>query len=152
MKLLAFLFSPQGRVRRFSFVYAWCFISLFVSMASVIFSNMNILWLAPILLWCLTIKRLHDISMSGIYSLIIYQAYGLWGLYLMGLNAVQFMNYSIAMETLMQFMLWPSALCIFYLMIKKGHDGTNEYGIDPTWKLAPRVPLNEFLSWSKSMK
>lgn len=152
MHFLAFLLSPKGRVRRFNFVYAWCLVLLFVSMASVFYSNTDLLWFAPLALWSLTVKRLHDVDLSGIYSFIIYQVYGLWALYLTGMRFVEFMGYSIGMETLIQFMLWPSALCVFYLMIKKGYDGTNEYGIDPTWKLSPRVPLHEFLSWSKNAK
>lgn len=148
MKLLKFLFSPMGRVRRFSFVYAWCFIGLIVSMVSVFAVEPSLLWFAPVLLWPLTVKRLHDVNLSGIYSFIIYQIYGLWALYLAGLRSVEFMTYSVSMETLVQFMMWPSALCIFYIMIKKGHEGTNEYGADPTWHLAPRVQLNEFLTWT----
>lgn len=148
MKLIIFLFSPMGRVRRFNFVYAWCAVSMIVSMISVFMVDASLLWFAPVILWPLTVKRLHDVNLSGIYSLIIYQIYGLWALYLAGLTSVEFMSYSVTMETLVQFMMWPSALCIFYLMIKKGQEGTNEYGLDPTWRLAPRVPLKEFLKWT----
>lgn len=148
MRLLTFLFSPMGRVRRFNFVYAWCAASIIVSMVSVFMVDSSLLWFAPVILWPLTVKRLHDVNLSGIHSLIVYQIYGLWALYLAGLTSVEFMSYSVTMEVLVQFMMWPSALCIFYLMIKKGQEGTNEYGLDPTWCLAPRVPLQEFLKWT----
>lgn len=149
MKLLTFLLSPKGRVSRFSFAYTWCIVTLFISMASVFAMNVNILWFVPLLLWPITVKRLHDVNLNVVYSFIIYQVYGLWGLYLLGLQSVEFMGYLVSTITLIQLMLWPSALCILYLMMKKGHSGINEYGVDPTWKMNPRVPLQEFLSWSK---
>jgi uncharacterized membrane protein YhaH (DUF805 family) len=131
MKFLAFLLSPKGRIHRFPFVYTWCLVGLIFSMASVFAIDVN----------------LHVVD-----SFIIYQVYGLWGLYLLGLQSVEFIGYTVAMTTLIQFMLWPSALCVLYLMLKKGHQGTNEYGIDPTWKMYPRVPLQEFLTWSQEEK
>lgn len=148
MKLFTFLFSPKGRIHRFPFIYTWMLVSLIVSMVSVFAVNSYILWFAPIFLLPLTIKRLHDVNITGFYSVIIYQIYALWVMYLLGLTSIEFVSYQISMETLIYFMLWPSALCVFYLMIKRGYAGTNKYGIDPTWKIHPRVPLQEFLSWS----
>jgi uncharacterized membrane protein YhaH (DUF805 family) len=152
MKFLAFLLSPKGRIHRFPFVYTWCLVGLIFSMASVFAIDVNFLWFAPLFLWPVTVKRLHDVNLHVVYSFIIYQVYGLWGLYLLGLQSVEFIGYTVAMTTLIQFMLWPSALCVLYLMLKKGHQGTNEYGIDPTWKMYPRVPLQEFLTWSQEEK
>ena len=48
MNLFKYLFSPKGRVRRFSFVYTWCIVLLFVSMASVFAVNNDYLWFAPL--------------------------------------------------------------------------------------------------------
>ena len=152
MNLFKYLFSPKGRVRRFSFVYTWCIVLLFVSMASVFAVNNDYLWFAPLALLPLTIRRLHDVGMSGINSFIIYQVYGLWALQLLGLNSIHFMGYDISMLTLIYYTAWPSTLCVFYLMMKKGDQGSNEYGADPLWNLAPRVTLQEFLSWSDEAK
>tara|TARA_R110000868_G_scaffold189695_2_gene433054 strand:- start:101187 stop:101672 length:486 start_codon:yes stop_codon:yes gene_type:complete len=146
--LIKFLLSPKGRIRRMAFVNAWVLvISLMIACYLIVPAGVNYLIFMPLFLFIPTVKRLHDIHLNGFYALIVYQLYGLLAFQANGMNAIEMFGYVVPMSTLIYYMLWPTFVILFYLAVKKGDIGTNRYGINPAWKVVPRVPLAEFLSW-----
>ncbi|MFT7144723.1 MAG: uncharacterized membrane protein YhaH (DUF805 family) [Alphaproteobacteria bacterium] len=144
--MMKFLLSPKGRVHRMTFTYAWAILIGLMFVLNFFITTPFVL-LLPLVLFVVTVKRLHDINLNGFYTLIIYQVYGLFAMQENGMTEISIFSYNVTMATLIYYMMWPTFIALFYLGVKRGDNNVNRYGTNPSWKVVPRVPLTEFLSW-----
>ena len=150
-KILSF-FSLKGRSDRKSFTIAWVLlyimlcVSLFFNQTSKEYTYEFFLGYLVLLslLFPISVRRLHDINLSGWYAILLMMT--------ASLNVVTFSPLFVRDQffaTAVQFGTWIALAMIAYLAIKKGTHGPNRFGEDPTWAEAPRVQLDEFLSWQE---
>lgn len=145
-KFFKLVFSPKGRICRHQFANLLFIISVLIGVVYFVSPISPYFVFMPVLLLPVIVKRLHDLGMTGFYSLIIYQIYALYFMLPLGAE-IDILGYLVPVNIFYTLLLWPTGLALFYLVIKKGQYGTNKYGIDPAWSMKPRVPLAEILAW-----
>ena len=144
------LLGLEGRATRSLFLYAWTTIYIGIALGYYAVSVWGVpsefmlyaLLLAHACMLPITMKRLHDLSHSALWSPLILMS-----------AVIAFMLFSDSVSgnpvilSGMKMLAWISFSMQAYLSLKKGHEGSNKYGDDPAWS-GPRVKLDEFLSWA----